>query len=995
MFAITAVVTAAEGDFVKLRNSLRQQLERVGDDGTVKVNKQFRRWEWFWEPRQMPDGSFPSSALYLNEARRQQDRIKSYEAVQAGKEWKELGPVGRTATGLSSSWNGIGRINTIDISRSNPNVMFAGAASGGLWKTTDAGENWTHVDMPGFPDFGVSDIAIAPSNSQIIYVATGDVNAALPGELSGFPSFSYGVVKSTDGGQTWRQTGLTFATENTTHVSRLFVVPNDPNTVVAATYGGIRRSTDGGETWQSASTSATTFRDLIAHPTNPAILYASTFASSGNAAIFSSADTGKTWKLMRSLQQANRIRLAVSADSPDRVMAVASLGYSAGMDRAQGLEGVYRLDNPNAAWQKLTLSGNPNLLSLYGPTQLGGQGFYDLAMEISPEDANLVFVGGVNIWRSGNTGTVWALSAHGYGFGGAPWVHPDIHFLKYHPTRSGVLYACHDGGIAVSSNDGDTWRDISKGLRIQQYYSLSTTDLQVNLTLAGSQDNGTAMTLNGTNFNHVLGGDGMDGAVDGENANIVYGSQYYGQFYRSDNQGVQWRSISVASQRGEQSGAWVSPIVTVENRPGLVYIGYSQVYRSTNYGGAWQRISNFDNPVDFLRHIAVAKSDPNVIFAATSNSLRLTTNGGTNWSNVSGVGGFIQKIFIHPTNARRAWIAIGGFSGTKLYEYNNGTVTNASGSGLPNVPCNSVVYVPGSPDRIFVGTDLGVYVRDVTSQSWIPYGTNMPVCIVSDMEVIPTTKKLRISTYGRGIWEVDITQCTAATPTVTAQTPTTICAGDTVRLSVGGPFAKFAWSNGDTSRILELVQPTQSGTYTVTVEDINGCRATSAPIAVQINRSPVRPTITKRGEDTLRATPIGGVTRFTWYLNGQEVPNSDKRDIHANNPGTYRVVVTNGDGCTTQSEDYVFEPTTSVHDIDDASFIVAPNPADREITISLPLVTGRVMDVVSITGQELVTKYIEDGQTELRVDLGNAAPGTYLIRLRSATSQWMKTIIKR
>ncbi|HCN04132.1 MAG TPA: hypothetical protein DIS79_00810, partial [Bacteroidetes bacterium] len=198
---MTAVVTAGDGDFVKLRNSLQSQLERVGDDGTVKVNKQFRRWEWFWEPRQMPDGSFPTSAHYLNEARRQQDRIKAFESVQAGKEWKELGPVGRPALGLSSSWNGIGRINTIDISRSNPNVMFAGAASGGVWKTTDAGENWTHVDMPGFPDFGVSDIAIAPSNSQIIYVATGDVNAALPGELSGFPSFSYGVVKSTDGGQ--------------------------------------------------------------------------------------------------------------------------------------------------------------------------------------------------------------------------------------------------------------------------------------------------------------------------------------------------------------------------------------------------------------------------------------------------------------------------------------------------------------------------------------------------------------------------------------------------------------------------------------------------------------------------------------------------------------------------------------------------------------------------------------------------------------------------
>lgn len=992
---MTAVGTAGDGSFVKLRNSLQEQYESVGPDGNVKVNKQFRRWEWFWEPRQMPDGSFPTAAHYLREARRQHDRIKAFESVQAGRVWKELGPVGRPAIGLSTSWNGIGRINTIDISRTNPDVMFAGAASGGLWKTTDAGANWSHVDMPGFPDFGISDIVIAPSNNQIIYVATGDVNAAIPGDLSGFPYFSYGVIKSTDGGNTWRQTGLTFVTENTTHVSRLYVLPNDPNTIIAATYGGMRRSTNGGETWQSSSTSATTFRDLVAHPTNPAILYASTFAPVGNAAIFSSADTGKTWQLMRSFPQANRIRLAVSPDSPDRVMAVASLGTVAGRDRQNGLEGVYRLDNINASWQKLTLSGNPNLLSTYGPTQLGGQGFYDLAMEISPEDANLVFVGGINIWRSGNTGTVWALSAHGYGFGNAPWVHPDIHFLKYHPTRRGVIYACNDGGISVSTNDGDTWRDISQGLRIQQYYSLSTTDLQVNLTLAGSQDNGTALTTNGSNFNHVLGGDGMDGAIDGENPNIVYGSQYYGQFYRSDQQGNGWRQISVASQRGELSGAWVSPIVTVENRPGHVYIGYSQVYRSTSYGSTWQRISNFDNPADFLRHIAVAKSDQNVIYAATSNSLRLTTNGGSTWSNVSGVGGFIQKIFVHPTNARRAWIAIGGFTSTKLYEFDNGTVTNVSGSGLPNVPCNSVIYVPGSPDRIFVGTDLGVYVREVTSQSWIPYGTNMPVCIISDMEVIPSTKKLRVSTYGRGIWEVDISQCTAATPIIATQTPTTVCAGDTVRLSVGGPFAKFAWSNGDTSRVLELVQPTQSGTYTVTVEDINGCRATSAPIQVQILRAPVRPTITRRGEDTLRATPVGGITQFTWFRNGQALPNSDRRDIHADNAGTYRVVVTNESGCTTQSEEFTFVPTTSVMDAIDASFVIAPNPVDRDMTVTLPLLGGRVIDVLSITGQTVLTMPIADGEADVRLDLGSAAPGTYLVRLRSGSSQWMKAIVKR
>jgi hypothetical protein len=320
------------------------------------------------------------------------------------------------------------------------------------------------------------------------------------------------------------------------------VDPRNADIVVAATYTGIRKSTDGGATWR-VTTPSGAFRDLVGNTQTIDMLFASTFSQGGGAGIYKSLNAGDTWELVESFPEANRIRLAVTKADPKVVGAVMSR-YD-----TQGLSGAYKSTDFGENFFDLNVTQNLLGWSSSGNDHnRGGQGFYDLAMTISPSNANLWFVGGVNTWRSTNGGTSWVLSNHWTG-NNAPWVHADHHFSMYHPNQN-RLYTCHDGGIARSDDNGVSWRDMSNGLKIQQYYGLAVSDLQSSLTLAGSQDNGTARSTNGTQFLHVLDGDGMATAIDYTTPQTVYGSQPYGTFYRSDNQGSSWNLVCTPGRVG-------------------------------------------------------------------------------------------------------------------------------------------------------------------------------------------------------------------------------------------------------------------------------------------------------------------------------------------------------------------------------------------------------------------------------------------------------------
>ena len=516
-------------------------------------------------------------------------------------------------------------------------------------------------------------------------------------------------------------------------VARLWVDPRNEDIVIAATYAGILKSTDGGATW-SAKTSELPFRDLIGNPELHDVLYASTFQKiSGGAAIYRSTNAGETWEEVLRLPLANRIRLAVTPANPAIVGAVASEYARDNLREYNGLEGVYKSTDNGASFTDMKVAVNLLGWNSTGTDQ-GGQGFYDLAMAISPTNANLWFVGGINVWRSTNAGSSWLLSALQPDQGSAaPWVHADHHFMAYHPTQA-TLYTCHDGGIARSTDDGVTWRDMSNGLKIQQYYGLAVSDRMPNTTLAGAQDNGTNATRDGKSFVTVFDGDGMMSAIDVVDSNTFYCSKSNGTFYCTTDGGIGLNQIAQPSDLSESDAAWVAPIVADPQAEGVVYIGYSQIYRSTDRGTSWKKLSNVQD-TSYLRHIAVSPVNSNYIVIANDYQAWLTTDGGIQWTEQTGLYGYIQDVEFHPTKLTTYAVTFGGFRPSyKVFEVSDGTVTNITGTGLPNVPANCVLYQPGTVGRLYVGTDIGVFFRDGDHDVWQPYGrgchrTSSQICV--------------------------------------------------------------------------------------------------------------------------------------------------------------------------------------------------------------------------------------------------------------------------
>ncbi len=972
--------------FHDVRSRLERVYTRTLPDGTRKVAKQFKRWEWYWESRTMPDGTLPTGEVYLK-AWREVQMAKGLEQAQSKPEWKLVGPTAPDLPSQNPVWNGIGRVNCVAFHPTESNVMFLGSASGGIWKTTDGGTSWTEVMISAIPQTGYSDIAIAESNPQIMYAASGDANASLPGELSGYPGFTYGVLKSTDAGQTWNQTGFSVTPEQNGVVARLWVDPRNQDVVVAATYNGMRRTENGGSSWTTVLGSLA-FRDVVALENDPNVLIASTFNLNGGAAVYRSTDNGVSWSLVQTMNQANRIRFAVTGANASMVGAIASLATTNGLDDVYiSTDGGRTFTARNVTLNLLGWSATGN------DAAYGGQGFYDLALAIDPTNQNNWIMGGVNNWRSTDAGKTWILSSHWVGQN-APWVHADHHHMAYHPTLN-RLYDCNDGGIARSTDRGVSWRDISKGLGIQQYYGLAVTEGNSVFTLCGSQDNGTARTLNGKDFQHVLDGDGMASAIDYFNSSLMYASQPNGTFYRSTTTGTNWRIISTSSARGEPGAAWVAPIVTDPSNPSRLYVGYTQVYRSDNGGTTWTRLGNL-GVSQYLRKIAVAPSNSNYLYAGFSNSMFRSTDGGTNWLPVSGVTGFIQDIKVDPENPGHAFVAFGGFSpGAKIMEITNGVATNITGNGLPNVPANAVAYQPGPLNRLFIGTDVGVYFKDEGSSTWELYGVGLPTTVVSGMELLTTSEKLRISTYGRGIWEVDANQCVAEKPVVSVAGPTEFCVGDSVVLSAPDGYAVYRWSNGASTRSITLSTAVHSGKYTVTVEDGDGCRAVSDTTAITIKRSPSKPFVTLRGPDTLRTTALGGIQGFQWFFEGQAIPGATERECIATKNGTYTVLVTNADGCSAISDPFAFSGSAlSVQDVGESSLAVWPNPTTDWITIDIPEVAEARVKLVSLGGQVVADFRSVPGK--LTMNLENiVAAGTYVLTVDAGNRRYSRMIVKR
>ncbi len=866
----------------------------------------YKRWENFIEPRVYPSGDLN----LLNEGNKEYEKLLTNPAqrsmMQSGGSWQSLG-----ASVVPSGGGGAGRLNTVRFHPSNQNIIFVGSPAGGLWKTTTGGNAWT-TTTDNLPSLGVNDIAIDPTNPNIMYIATGDDN--------GGDTYSVGVLKTVDGGITWQMTGLNYTVNQTRKMSRILINPNNPNMLFAGTSTGVYRSLNGGVTWLRVLNN-NPIKDIEFKPGDPSTVYACTSKN-----FFRSTNTGASFSMIGTTAGTpnaafiGRIAIAVTAANPNYVYFVCSNVSD------NSFYGIYQSTNSGLTFSQK--ANSPNLMG-WDPDGMdgGGQAWYTLAIAASPINADEVVIGGVNIWKSQDGGSSWNINAHWYGGGGVPYVHADIHDLIYRPDGT-ELYAGCDGGIFKTGNGGSSWIDVSSGLQIGQMYRLGCSVTNANITLQGWQDNGTSLQ-NLTSWDRVIGGDGMECFIDWSNANYMYGEYQYGEIQRSSNGGGSFTDIK---NNITEDGAWITPWMQDPLASQTLYAGYKNVWKSTNRGNTWTAISSFNS--NGLTSLAVAPSNPQYIYAATGSIIYKTTNGGSTWTNITspGVGTSLTYIAVSATNPNIIWITHSGYSlGNKVFKSIDGgnTFTNIS-YDLPNIPANCVVSQTGTNEGVYVGTDLGVYYIDNTLTQWMPYNNGLPNVIIDELEIHYGSNKLRAATYGRGLWETVIYNPSSSVPFANFTADTTKgCPGVAVTFTDNSTNTPIAWNwsfPGGTPSSSNLPSPTivynNAGTYNdVKLIVTNAFGVDSVEKHSYISVSPqIQPEIALSGNDSICAgknvqlISSFGYT-YKWHPNNQTNPQ-----INVTTTGTYSVTVTDVFGCAVTS--------------DSVNILVLPVPATPTITLS-------------------------------------------------------------
>tara|TARA_B100001250_G_scaffold66268_1_gene52725 strand:- start:26207 stop:28717 length:2511 start_codon:yes stop_codon:yes gene_type:complete len=684
----------------------------------------------FIQERTSNNNPFVANALYL-EWEKQKKKNNEHSSMS---NWVAMGPINTPISISSGKKRGNGRVNCIAFDPFDPNVIWIGSPAGGLWKSEDGGSNWA-TNTDNLPVLGVSHIAIDPVNNQTMYIVTGDAYAS--------DTYSIGILKSIDGGNSWATTGLSYEIDEEKTVNKVIINPSFTDSLYAVTNSNILISPDAGDTWEVVGF-AGRWRDIEFKPGDQNVIYAAK-QSSGGSSVFKSVDGGSSWNIIDSGMSGSRYRplIAVTNANPEVIYALFSASdYS--------FHGLYKSSDEGENW--VLQSNSPNILGRdTDGTSTGGQSWYDLSLGASPGNEELVYVGGINLWKSNDGGLGWDIDGSSGNGANYSYMHVDQHALEFNP-HTGVAYAGNDGGIYKYMDNLNKWVDISDGLEISQFYNLGLCQTNPNKIIAGAQDNGTEMLTN-ANWDAIMGGDGMECAIDHFDDNILYAEYQYGGLRKSYDGGNNWDNIKPVNYEG----GWNTPYKMHETNNNLIVIGYNEVYRSATAGSVWDSISYNVSGGQAIRNIALARSNEDYIYAGSYTKLEVTKDAGQNWQNIKiGLPNNIGGIAVSKNNADRAWAVFSNYNNIdKVYETIDAgnTWENISGVSLPALPVNCIVHQGGVNDEIYIGTDIGVYYKTNTMSEWSPFNTGLPSVIVEELAIHYQEGTISAATFGRGVWK--------------------------------------------------------------------------------------------------------------------------------------------------------------------------------------------------------------------------------------------------
>lgn len=687
-----------------------------------------------------------------------------------------------------------GRVTSIDVVHSNPDIMFSGTASGGLWKSTSGGIKWTPI-FENEATASIGAIAIQQSNPSVIWVGTGEGNPR--NSLNG----GYGIYKSLDGGKNWLLMGL----EKTRHIHRVIIHPTNPDIVYAAAIGspwgehkerGVYKTINGGETWTKIlyTNPKSGAADLVMDPQNPNKLIAAMwehkrdpwFFSSGGegSGMYITYDGGETWKQKTSEEglpdgELGRIGIAIAQNKPEIIYALIEANKN----------GLYKSMDGGDTWK--LVSENMD--------EIGNRPFYYAEIYVDPQNENRLFsiFTYVNVSEDGGKSFNQLMPAYGVSNG----IHPDHHAWWIHPTNGNFMVDGNDGGMNITKDGGSTWRFIGN-LPVAQFYHINVDNEIPYNVYGGMQDNGSwrgpayiwrSQGIRNSYWQEISFGDGFDVIPDKDDSRYGWTMSQQGFVSRYD-----WKTGNNYSVRPTHPEPeinlrfnWNAAINIDPNENNTIYFGSQFVHKSTDKGETWSIISSdltTNNPEKLNQHnsggltmdatgaenhctilvIEPSEVETDMLWVGTDDGrIHYTQNGGQDWTevtkNIKGLpkGSWIPQIKASKSVKGEALLVANDYRRFNftpyVYRTNNYGKTwdrIVDGSDVTSYAL-SIIEDPEEPNLLFLGTDDGLYISIDKGDKWTKWTKGFPTVSVKDLIIHPREHDLIIGTFGRAAWVLD------------------------------------------------------------------------------------------------------------------------------------------------------------------------------------------------------------------------------------------------
>jgi len=729
--------------------------EKVKEKKNEKVSGAYEALQFWNMVRAYPNDDISSDAFFNAYEQMQVTRANKTLKTEINNQWQEIGP-----------HNTGGRTIAIAFNPQNPNTIYAGSASGGLWRSYTGGvgvDAWHYVPT-GFPLLGVSSITFAPNDSNIIYLGTGEVyNYAGAGHGAAYRNlrgtYGIGILKSINSGQSWFKS-LDWSYNSERGVWSIKINPLHPNTVFANTTEGVYRSYDAGVSWQQMN-NIVMGMDIEINPVDTNIILSShgNFASAGYG-IYRSSDGGNNWnQITEGLPSTfnGKILLDIYKANPNIVYASIGHGFVTGN---------------TGSWLCKSTDGGITWTIMSTVDYSKWQGWYshDIAVDQSNPD-NLLIIG-IEVYKSTDGGsTVVQKSSAAQVLGRPPIggpegdsnsVHTDAHIVIQHPTNFDTYYFGTDGGVFRTTDFGETYESRNGKYQTTQFYNgTSSSQIDSLKTIGGLQDNNTVIYDGDLAWIRVIGGDGSWTSIDPINDNNIYASWQILNMQRSTDGGTNFSTITPPSSTRT---CFIAPFRSFIGDHAIIYAGRDKIFKSTDSGSSWTTTNN-NTALDGNSAIAmeVSYQTSEKVYVATApygtsrGNVFRTIDGGISYTNITGIlpDRFPSDIAVDPLDDSIVYVTFYGFGSGHIFKStDSGDTWIDISDNLPDIPAPAVIVDPNNTNHVYVGTDVGVFVSTTGGNNWQDFNDGLPdVVQAMDLNYTTVNNVIRVMTHGNGAYE--------------------------------------------------------------------------------------------------------------------------------------------------------------------------------------------------------------------------------------------------